>query len=176
VLLLVPGFYLNLPVGAVTGILLIFARVPEQRQKGRAIEVLPTFFKTFDLLGFVLFAPTAIIFLLALEYGGQRYAWSSPTVIGLFCGAAATTVIFLLWEYRAGRDAMIPFHLICQRIVYSSFMFVMSTFGLTIVVIYYIPIYFQAVRGDSALISGVNLLPNILCQLVMAVGSGVLSS
>jgi hypothetical protein len=168
VLLLVPGFYLNLPVGAVTGILLIFARVPEQRQKGRAIEVLPTFFKTFDLLGFVLFAPAAIMFLLALEYGGQRYVSSSPTVIGLFCGAAATTVIFLLWEYRAGHDAMIPFHLICQRIVYSSFIFV---------VIYYIPIYFQAVRGDSALISGVNLLPNILCHLVIAVVvSGVLSS
>jgi hypothetical protein len=160
----------------VTGILLIVARVPEQRQKDRAIEVLPRFFKTLNPLGFALFAPAAIMFLLALEYSDQRYAWSSPTVLGLFCGAAATTVILLLWEYRAGHDALIPFHLICQRTVYSSLIFVMSTFGLTIVVIYYLPIYFQAVMGDSALTSGVNLLPNILCQLVMAVVSGVLSS
>ncbi|KAL4901859.1 hypothetical protein BDW74DRAFT_187093 [Aspergillus multicolor] len=168
-------FYLNLPVGAITAILLTFARVPEQRQKGRATDVLPMFFRTFDLLGFVLFAPAAIMFLLALEYGGQVYSWDSPIVIGLFCGAAAAAVIFLLWEYRVGKDAMIPIHLICQRITYCSFIFVMSSFGLTIVVLFYMPIYFQAVMGDSALISGVNLLPNILCQLVMAVLSGVLT-
>ncbi|KAL4735586.1 hypothetical protein BDV11DRAFT_211877 [Aspergillus similis] len=127
--------------------------------EGRAIDVLPTFFWTFDLLGFALFAPAAVMFLLVLEYGGQEYPWNSSTVIGLFCGAGATAVIFLLWEYRAGRDAMIPFHLICQRITYCSFIFVTTTFGLTIVVIFYTPIYFQAVMGDSALISGVNLLP-----------------
>ncbi|KAK9242014.1 hypothetical protein V1506DRAFT_572943 [Lipomyces tetrasporus] len=39
---------------------------------------------------------------------------------------------------------------------------------------YYLPIYFQAVRGVSPLTSGVYLLPSILSQLLFAVGSGIL--
>ncbi|KAL3486545.1 major facilitator superfamily domain-containing protein [Aspergillus germanicus] len=167
-------FYINLPIGGLVALLLVFTRVPEQRKKGRAVDVLPTFFKSFDLIGFVLFAPAAIMILLALEYGGNDYPWSDSRVIGLFVGGGATAIVFLAWEYRAGKDAMIPFHLITQRVAYYSYLNMCVLFGLTMVIAYYIPIYFQAVKGDSALTSGVNMLPNILAQLVTAVASGVL--
>lgn len=173
--LLVAGFYINLPIGGLVAILLVFTRVPEQRKKSPALEVLPTFYKTFDLVGFVLFAPAAIMFLLALEWGGNEYAWNDSRIIGLFCGAGATAIVFLGWEYYKGRDAMIPFHLITQRVAYASYANVAVIFGLTMVIAYYLPIYFQAVKDDSALISGVNLLPQILSQLVASVISGVLS-
>ncbi|KAL2817541.1 major facilitator superfamily domain-containing protein [Aspergillus granulosus] len=168
-------FYINLPIGGLVAILLLFTRIPEQRKKDRAIDVLPTFFKAFDLVGFVLFAPAAIMILLALEYGGNKYPWDDSRVIGLFCGGGATAIVFLVWEYRTGKGAMIPFHLVTQRIAYSSYLTMASIFGLTMVVAYYLPIYFQAVKGHSALTSGVDLLPNILAQLVMAVCSGVLT-
>ncbi|EHK98547.1 putative HC-toxin efflux carrier TOXA [Glarea lozoyensis 74030] len=74
-----------------------------------------------DLLGFTLFAPAMIQLLLALQYGGNRHAWDSATVIGLFCGAAGTFAIFLWWEYRKGDEAMIPFSIIGKRVVYSAF-------------------------------------------------------
>ncbi|KAL2816420.1 major facilitator superfamily domain-containing protein [Aspergillus cavernicola] len=167
-------FFINLPIGGLVSILLVFTRIPEQRKKGKAIEVLPNFFKTFDLIGFTLFAPAAIMLLLALEYGGTKYPWNDSRVIGLFCGAGATAIVFLAWEYRKGKEAMIPFHLLTPRIAYSSYLTMGAGFGLTMVSSYYLPIYFQAVRDDSALISGVNLLPNILAQLVTAVLSGVL--
>ncbi len=171
-----PGFYINLPIGGLVALLLVFTRVPEQRKKAPALEVLPTFYKTFDLVGFVLFAPAAIMFLLALEWGGNEYPWDDSRIIGLFCGAGATAIVFLGWEYYKGRDAMIPFHLITQRIAYTSYANVAAIFGLTMVIAYYLPIYFQAVKDDSALISGVNLLPQILSQLVASVISGVLSA
>ncbi|OJJ56203.1 hypothetical protein ASPSYDRAFT_34192 [Aspergillus sydowii CBS 593.65] len=167
-------FYINLPIGGLVALLLVFTRVPEQRKKAPALEVLPTFYKTFDLVGFVLFAPAAIMFLLALEWGGNEYPWDDSRIIGLFCGAGATAIVFLGWEYYKGRDAMIPFHLITQRIAYTSYANVAAIFGLTMVIAYYLPIYFQAVKDDSALISGVNLLPQILSQLVASVISGVL--
>ncbi|KAL2851333.1 major facilitator superfamily domain-containing protein [Aspergillus pseudodeflectus] len=167
-------FYINLPIGGLVAVLLLFTRVPEQRKKGRAVDVLPTFFKSFDLIGFVLFAPAAIMILLALEYGGNDYPWSDSRVIGLFVGGGATAIVFLAWEYRTGKDAMIPFHLITQRVAYFSYLNMCVLFGLTMVIAYYIPIYFQAVKGDSALTSGVNMLPNILAQLVTAVASGLL--
>ncbi|KAL3433976.1 major facilitator superfamily domain-containing protein [Aspergillus tetrazonus] len=167
-------FYINLPFGGLVAILLIFTRVPEQRRKPPALSVLPTLHKTLDLVGFVLFAPAAIMFLLALEYGGNEYPWSSSRVIGLFVGAGATALVFLGWEYRKGKEAMIPFHLLTIRIAYTSYIATGVMFGLTMAIAYYLPIYFQAVRDDSALMSGVNFLPYVLGQLVAAVITGVL--
>ncbi|GAT22703.1 MFS multidrug transporter [Aspergillus luchuensis] len=169
-------FYINLPIGALVGILLIFTNIPEPHAKPRAAEVFRSvILKKFDLFGFVLFAPAAIELLLALQWGGSRYPWKSSTIIGLFCGSAATFVVFGLWERRMGNDAMIPGQLVKQRIVWSSCMTMSMMFGMTMVMAYYLPIYFQSVRGESALMSGVDLLPNILCQLVMAVLSGILT-
>ncbi|GIK06569.1 hypothetical protein Aspvir_002219 [Aspergillus viridinutans] len=168
-------FYINLPIGALVAALLVFTRIPEQREKGRAVEVLPTFFKTFDIIGFVLFAPAATQLLLALQYGGNQYAWDSATVIGLFCGAGAMFIVFLGWEHHMGKDAMIPFHVVRKRIVSYNCVVSMTLFGITLTASYYLPIYFQAVRDKTALVSGVDLLPSVLCQLVMAVVSGALS-
>ncbi|PYI02700.1 MFS general substrate transporter [Aspergillus sclerotiicarbonarius CBS 121057] len=170
-------FYMNLPIGAVVAALLLFTRIPDQKPKPPARHVLQSLFlQKFDLLGFALFAPASIMLLLALQYGGNGYAWDSVTVIGLFCGSAATFLVFGLWERHMGSEAMIPGHLVCNRIVLSGSLMAMSIFGFTMTLSYYLPIYFQAVRGKSALVSGVDLLPNILCQLVMAVTSGVLTS
>ncbi|KAL4816742.1 major facilitator superfamily domain-containing protein [Aspergillus spinulosporus] len=167
-------FYINLPIGGLVAILLVFTRIPEQRRKPPALSVLPTLHRTLDLVGFVLFAPAAIMFLLALEYGGNEYPWSSSRVIGLFVGAGAAALVFLGWEYRKGKEAMIPFHLLTIRIAYTSYVATGVMFGLTMAIAYYMPIYFQAIRDDSALVSGVNFLPYILGQLVAAVIAGVL--
>jgi hypothetical protein len=63
-------------------------------------------------VGFALFAPAAIQFLLALEWGGTRYPWASAIVISLFCGAAGTFAIFIYWEHRKGETAMIPLSMV----------------------------------------------------------------
>ena len=74
-----------------------------------------------------------------------------------------------------GDEAMIPGQMVKQRIIWCSCMAMSMMFGMTMIMAYYLPIYFQSVRGKSALTSGVDLLPQILCQLVMAVASGILS-
>ncbi|KAI2791894.1 MFS-type transporter calB [Penicillium oxalicum] len=156
-------FYMNLPVGA----------LPKQpaREVLRSVVL-----RRFDFIGFVLFAPASIMLLLALQYGGNEYSWDSATVIGLICGSVATFVVFGLWERHMGIEAMIPGHLVRDKIVFFSSLLSMMIFGFTMILSYYLPIYFQSVRDKSALVSGVDLLPNILCQLVMAVVSGVLTS
>ena len=67
-----------------------------------------------------LFAPTVIMLFLALEWGGTKYAWKSATVIGLFCGSFGNLLLFLAWKHRVGAEAMIPLHLLKNRIVWSS--------------------------------------------------------
>lgn len=142
--------------------------------KPEAISVVRTLPKKLDLIGFAIFAPAAIQLLLALQYGGNQFAWNSAAVIGLFCGAGATFIVFLAWDYYKGDAAMIPLSMIRKRTVWSSCLvygFLMSQMFCTS---YYLPIYFQGVKGVSPTLSGVYLLPSILSQLFLAVGSGTL--
>lgn len=155
--------------------MLAFINIPEVLPKKKfttAIRALPG---QLDLIGFALFAPSAIQLLLALQYGGNQYTWHSSQVIGLFCGAGATFIAFLFWDYRQGDKAMIPFSMIQKRIVWSSSL----TYGLlmaqVLCVSWYLPEYFQAVKDDSPLMSGVYLLPSILAHLCGAVISGKIS-
>lgn len=127
-----------------------------------------------DLTGFVLFASFAVMILLALEWGGTQYQWNSAMIIGLFCGGIGLLALFTAWEYRVGDGAMIPYSMARRRIVWCSCLVTGLFFGSLLVFTYYLPIYFQAVRGVSPALSGVYLLPGMLSQMVMALVSGVL--
>ncbi|KAE8420989.1 major facilitator superfamily domain-containing protein [Aspergillus pseudocaelatus] len=165
-------FYINLPVGGLVAIMLAFVKIPEILPKQKfttAIRVLPG---QLDLIGFALFAPSAIQLLLALQYGGNRFTWHSSQVIGLFCGAGATFLAFLIWDYRQGDKGMIPFSMIRKRIIWSSSLSYGLLMAQVFCVLWYLPQYFQGVKHDSPLVSGVHLLPSILAHLCGAVISG----
>ena len=149
-------------------------RIPDRVVKSDSnSKILPTL-KKLDIVGFAIFAPAAIQFLLALEWGGSRYVWKSSTIIGLFCGATGTFCVFLAWEHRRGDSAMIPFSIIRRRIVWCSCSVAFLFLGSMSVTSYYMPIYFQAVRNATPTMSGVYILPAILSQIVFAAVSGVL--
>jgi hypothetical protein len=153
---------------------LFFIRIPIPKAQVALKSTFWSALKSLDLIGFVLFAPAAIMFLLALEWGGNAYKWDSATVIGLFCGAAAILPIFLFWEYKKGISAMLPFPMLKHRPVYSGCIAMFFTASNLLITSYYMAIYFQAVRGDSPLVSGVHVLPSVLSQMLLGVTSGVL--
>lgn len=128
-----------------------------------------------DLVGFVIFAPAVLQLLLALQYGGNQYAWHSSQVIGLFCGSAATIVVWFFWNRHMGKDAMLPPSLISRTEVWSSGIYQAFLMSAVYGAIYFLPIYFQAINAASPILSGVYLLPTILPQLFMAASSGVIS-
>ncbi|KAF2999786.1 hypothetical protein E8E13_005809 [Curvularia kusanoi] len=167
-------FYINLPVGGAATVLYLFVHIPEMVKKDQfsfklVREVLPEL----DLIGFALFSPAAIMFLLALQFGsGNTYAWRSPTIIGLLCGAAVGAVIFLLWEKRMGDQAMIPGTIIRRRIVWTSCVYASALVCCNIVASNWLPTYFQAVKGEGATLSGIHVLPSILGSLLFVVISG----
>lgn len=149
-------------------------RIPERTTKSDVKSTVLTILEKLDIFGFALFAPAAIQFLLALEWGGSRYAWKSATIIGLFCGAAGTFCVFLMWEYRRGDSAMVPFSMVRRRIVWCSCLVTFFFMGSMLVTSYYMPIYFQAVRNATPTMSGVYIIPAILSQILFATVSGVL--
>ncbi|CAO2654663.1 Nn.00g113960.m01.CDS01 [Neocucurbitaria sp. VM-36] len=168
-------FYMNLPIGGVAAFVLFLIRIPEVTKKERfTMSFVRQIVPEFDLFGFVLFMPAAIMFLLALQFGSSNtYAWSSATIVGLFCGSGVDAIIFIFWERRMGNKAMIPGPLLRKRVVWTSCLFGMCIMCSMIVTSNYLPTYFQAVKGEGPLMSGVDVLPSILSQLLLAVASGV---
>jgi hypothetical protein len=59
-----------------------------------------------------------------------------------------------------------------QKVVASSCAVTVFFFGSMMMLSYYLPIYFQAVRGVTPTLSGVYMLPTILSQIVFAILSG----
>ncbi len=165
------GFWINLPIGAVVAIVLLIIHVPDQVIKERLPFL--TLLTTLDLVGFGLFLPASIMFFLALQFGGNEFSWNSPTVIGLSIGAGLTLIVFLLWEWRTGDEAMLPFSMISKRIVWSSCVTRLFYMGDIVVVSYYLPLYFQTVKEVSPVRSGYYTLPVILVQMILAVVSSV---
>ncbi|KAI0533762.1 putative MFS multidrug transporter [Xylaria digitata] len=168
-------FYINLPIGAVSVLFLFVTHIPDETLKPPfSLALLRSIVPHLDLTGCALFAPATVMFLLALQWGSSDYGWSSPTVIGLFAGSGATAILFCIWEWRLGDDALIPFGLIKRRIVWTStiqnsFLFITNAVGAT-----YVPIYFQSVKGVSPSLSGVYTLPSIITQLLTIIVSGAL--
>lgn len=131
--------------------------------------------KGLDLLGFSLFSGFMIMLLLALQWGGVAYAWNSSTVIGLLVGSMAVLGLFIPWQLHMQDDALIPPRLFRAHrnvgLLCATSFFVNGPFQ---VIIYWLPIWFQAVRGDTPTESGVNYLPTVISDAVMALlGTGI---
>ena len=152
----------------------MFVRLPDLTKKSEVKSTILITLEQLDLFGFAIFAPAAIQLLLALQWGGTRYVWSSATIIGLFCGAAGTFCVFLAWEYRRGDTAMIPYSMVRRKIVWCSCVVVFFFMGSMIITSYYMPIYFQTIRNATPTMSGVYILPAILSQILFSAISGVL--
>ncbi|KAH7130238.1 major facilitator superfamily-domain-containing protein [Dendryphion nanum] len=165
-------FYINLPIGGLTVAALIWIFHPPIR----AIESEPILLriKRLDLFGAALFIPPVVMILLALQWGGISYPWSSPTIIGLFTGAGVLLILFSLWQYRVGQNGMLPPHILFQRTVFFASLAAMFGMGAQILLGVWMPEWFQAVKGASPTESGVRLLPTMLGQVVASIVSGIM--
>ncbi|KAK4240547.1 major facilitator superfamily domain-containing protein [Achaetomium macrosporum] len=165
-------FYINLPIGAVTVlIILFFFRTPA------AAKPVPASwrekFLQADPVGVCLVMAALVCYSLAMQYGGQSRAWNSSEVIGLLVGFVLIAIVFAVWERYSGERATVPLRLLGQRHVYLGSAYAFLFAGSYYLVIYYLPIYFQSVGGASPLMSGVDILPLILAAAVGVVSSGI---
>jgi hypothetical protein len=105
----------DLPLGAVTVVALIFMFKPPTRAVER--KPVPERIKRLDLLGAAIFVPAVFMILLALQWGGVKYAWSSSRIIGLFVGGGVTLILFAAYQGYKGDMAMIPPSILTNRTV-----------------------------------------------------------
>ncbi|OQE00157.1 hypothetical protein PENVUL_c057G02872 [Penicillium vulpinum] len=169
-------FYINLPLGVIVGGFLLFNTIPEPKPKDPPLQILGSAIKSLDLPGFALICPAVVMFLLGLQFGGNEYTWDSSVVIGLLVGAGITFVVFLVWEWHQGDNAMVPLAMLKHRVIWSAAMTMFFSLSSVLVADFYIAIYFQAIHDDTPLMSGVHMLPITLGIVLFTMVSGTLIS
>lgn len=165
-------FYINLPIGGVSAILVasFFSLKPANTENLPLIEKL----KGLDSIGFTLFSGSITMLLLALQWGGTTYAWKSSVIIGLLIGSAVIMGIFIPWQLHLKDSAMIPPKLFTHRnviLIFTSSLFVNGPFQ---TIVYWLPIWFQAVLGATPTESGIKYLPTVISDVLAAlIGSSL---
>lgn len=166
-------FWINLSLVGVTFFIIIFLLhlppSPELQQPGRTKAILDHF----DVIGTCLLIPWIICLLLALQWGGVQYPWSSWRLIMLL---AMFSVLFLGWllsQWYQGDNATVSFRILYQhtQAFRSCFSFCLCA-SFFIIMIYYITIWFQSVGGVSAYNSGINLLDSSASMSVFVIVGG----
>ena len=169
-------FFINLPCGAFVAAVFFTVQIPEGVKPSARLATISQIFHTLDVVGFLIFAPAIIMFLLALSWGGTTgYPWGSATIIGLFVGSAPVFAIFLAWEHYRGATAMLPLAMFSQRVVGFATLVQFFAMGGMIVTVYYMPVWFQAVLGKKPTLAGAFLVPMVGAQILTAVTGGILS-
>jgi MFS family permease len=165
-------FYINLPFGAVTAAFIIpFFNVPRRGQKLDLTWKEQV--KKFDLEGTALFLPAIICLLLALQWGGSKYDWGNARIIVLFIVFGLLILGFLFIQWRKQEEATVPPRVFVNRNVWGSAWFGAFLGACFFVLVYYLPIWFQAIKGVSATKSGIMNLPAILGLVIISMTSGI---
>ncbi|KAJ4390722.1 hypothetical protein N0V93_004320 [Gnomoniopsis smithogilvyi] len=166
-------FYLNLPFGVITILAVtFFFHTPGKTSASSSTMTLRQKVIQMDLLGTAVLIPGIVCLLIALQWGGTIYAWNDGKVIGLLTVFAAATVSFIciqLWKQDLGT---IPPRIIKQRSVTCSTCYVFLAGGAVNVFEYYLPVWFQAIQGATALDSGVHILVLTLGTVVFSFVAG----
>jgi len=111
-----------------------------------------------DIAGATLMMCGAIALLLALTWGGTRYPWASPPIVGLFALAVAFTAAFR-WRIGRALEPYLPLPILRNPVVLmgaaTSACAVGASIGLTV----FMPFYYQLVHKLSVSESGLALIP-----------------
>src|SRR5215469_4975717 len=144
-------FYINLPFGLLSALLLILFFKEHVERKKRSL----------DYIGTLTLTSGVVALLFALLQGGTTWAWNSLPSIGLFVLAAVLIALFLFQERRAP-EPILPLTLFQNRIIAIS-----SIGGVILGVILfgvssYVPLFVQGVKGGTATSAGITLGPMLV--------------
>ncbi|EGX93284.1 Major facilitator superfamily transporter [Cordyceps militaris CM01] len=168
-------FWINLPLGGLTVlIVLLLVRIPQQ-PKMAGTSGRPTLDKL-HLPGVVLLLASTVSLLLALQWGDSKYAWGSWRCILLLCIFGVCGLAWCWLQYLQGDEATVPPRLLKMRSIVAAMWFAFCLFGIMFIQSYYVPIWFQALKNESAYHSGINLLAMSVAMTMAFILTGVLTT
>jgi EmrB/QacA subfamily drug resistance transporter len=154
-------FYINLPLGVASLVVLAFT-LPSPRERTE---------HTIDYLGTAMLAVCLSSLVLLTTLGGNTYDWGSPFIVGMGVLAVGALVAFVAVERRAAEPVLDP------ALFRNPVFRVTSAIGLVIGfalfgALTFLPLFQQTVRGLSPTESGLQLVPLMIGLLAASITSG----
>lgn len=169
-------FVLPIPVAFISMLLIFFLMRPELAKgrvsskpgDSRRVSYIAGFF-TFDWPGMIFFILGVGLVILAIQWAGTEYKWSSPAVIVPLAVGGFLWILFYCYEYLLGSGrimarafprqvAMLPSYLYRKKDT-SLLMIINFASGVALVsAFYFISIYWELAEGYTASEAGVQLL------------------
>ncbi|OAK94910.1 MFS general substrate transporter [Phaeosphaeriaceae sp. SRC1lsM3a] len=168
-------FWINLPVGGISMVLLILLTPKCPPPVKRASTWKGKFFEL-DPFGFLLVAISLVCLLLAIQFGGKEYSWGSGVVIALFVIAGSFGIAFVGFQIWRGEKGTVPPQIISQRSILAGTVASLGIGSVLVLLAFYLPIWFQVVQGKSPQNSGLSLIPLLLSVVVAVIASGIVTS
>ncbi|KAI6897419.1 MFS general substrate transporter [Hortaea werneckii] len=163
-------FYINLPIGglAMFIILLILKPAPPQFQRLTFKQKVTRL----DMLGELFLVPCVICLLLALQWGGSTYSWSDGRIIALLVVFGVLFLAFVLVQCLMQSSGTLPLSVISNRSIIAGIMFNFCFSSAMMALVYWIPTWFQAIKGTSPVESGIDTIPLVLSLVVASILAG----
>ncbi|MDI4645390.1 DHA2 family efflux MFS transporter permease subunit [Cohnella hashimotonis] len=156
-------FYVNVPIGIASMLVLVFSLRESKAEKKPRI----------DYWGAVLLVVATVSALMALELGGKSYAWGSWQILGLFLIGAVAGALFVAVELKA-EEPMLPLTIFKNRLVLGISLLCFCQGVIMFSAIAYLPLYATAVLGKAN--SNGILTPMMASLIAGAIVSGFLAA
>jgi EmrB/QacA subfamily drug resistance transporter len=142
-------FWINVPlaVGALFLLLPKMGKIPAFHRRRKV-----------DWLGGVLLMASAVMVMLVLTWGGNRYAWLSPAIMAMI-GASVALAFAFVWHARNADEAFLPLPLISGTVVPYAMMAGGCALGAITGLTVHLPLYYEVVYHLTASQAGLALIP-----------------
>ncbi|CAI7647354.1 unnamed protein product [Penicillium viridicatum] len=167
-------FYINLPIGGVTIVFIALClKIPKQDTakvswREKLLQL--------DFFGTTLLVAGVVCLVLAIQWGGQTYAWSSGRVAACLVLMAILLLSFVAVQVFLPKTATLPLRIFSQRSIISGFWQTLCIGSGNYIFVYFLPIWFQSIKGSSAVESGIRMLPMMISMVVGSISGGITNS
>jgi EmrB/QacA subfamily drug resistance transporter len=142
-------FWINVPLGLASLTLLL----PKMRK-------IPVFHRRrkIDWVGGLLLMASAVVFMLVLTWGGNRYPWLSPAIMAMI-GASVALALAFVWHAGNADEPFLPLSLLGGRVVPYAMASGGCALGAMLGLTVHLPLYYEVVYHLSASEAGLALIP-----------------
>ena len=142
-------FWINVPLGVAALVLLLpnMAKLPVFHRRRKV-----------DWLGGILLMASAVVIMLVLTWGGNRFLWLSPTILSMV-GAAVALALCFVWQAGRAEEPFLPLPLLGGTVVPYAIAAGGCALGAIMGLTVHLPLYYEVVYHLTASQAGLALIP-----------------
>jgi Na+/melibiose symporter-like transporter len=130
--------------------------------------------KSLDWVGCLTIVAGAILFLIGLETGANgAHPWTSAFTLCFLIFGIVLLIAFMIWEWRFASSPIVPIRIFATRTSRAALAVACCHSFVFIAFDFFLALYFQAVLGQTPIISGAMLFALVLPGCACTFGTGV---